>query len=79
MRTMDPTLKAALLMNAAHAPLPAFRKLCGKYAPEDLRREELWDALNSTRASPTGIKLGHMAGGVSRTLFPLNVDRRSKA
>ena len=48
MRTMDPTLKAALLMNAAHAPLPAFRKLCGKYAPEDLKREELWDALNLT-------------------------------
>ena len=45
---MDPTLRTALLMNAAHAPLRAFEKLCAEYAPEDVVREELWQKLGLT-------------------------------
>ena len=34
------------------------------------------ESIYGARASPTGVKLDRMDGGISRTLFPLSVDRR---
>ena len=44
---MEPKLRAALLMNAAHAPLEAFIKLCEDYGPDalDSGGEKLWQEL----------------------------------
>lgn len=40
---MDATLRAALLLNAARAPLDAFRSLCDGHGPDALDRgEEIW-------------------------------------
>ncbi|MBR1673231.1 MAG: DNA-processing protein DprA [Fretibacterium sp.] len=44
---MDPKLRAALLLNAARAPLEAFMRLCGDYGPDELEGggERLWREL----------------------------------